>query len=296
MNFSIIIPCYNAAHTLARAIDSLLVQRAYLSNIILMDDGSTDDTAQIAQDYQLRYPNLIEYHHQSNQGPAKARNQGVAYAKGDYILFLDADDALTPNCLQAFCLAFIDFPSVDIMIAGYTSVHGDRERSKYPTDFHTNALLLQALWFGKFGSCGGAIALRKHCCQYAHYPETIKHGEDVVFFSHLIAKFPAHTLPFIALKVFHSPNSLRHDKISTLEEAEAIIPLLFNPHYLSEEFMQLKAQYHAKQLLSLSRTAIRLKRYALARCFLAKAYGLHSASMYHIKPLKSLIIAYTHRN
>ncbi len=294
MSFSIIIPCYNAAQTLARAIDSLLVQQEWLDNIVLMDDGSADDTPKIAKDYQLRYPNLIEYHAQTNQGPGKARNQGVIYARGEYILFLDADDALTPNCLSTFCQAFADFPSIDLMIAGYTAIHAEKEYSKYPTRFQNSSLLLQALWFGKFSACGGAIALRRHCCSYAHYPETIRHGEDLVFFTHLMAKFQVHMLPFIALRVFHSSNSLRHDKLSTLEEAEAIVPLLFNSQYLNETLMKFQAEYHAKYLLSLARTAIKLKQYAQARRFLAKAYPLHAASFYQLKALKAFIIAYTH--
>ncbi len=296
MTFSIIIPCYNAAKTLGRAIDSLLLQHDYLKNIILIDDGSSDNTKQVAQEYQRHYPHLIEYYRQDNQGPAKARNQGMPYIKGNYTLFLDADDMLTPDCLQLFCRGFENFPKVDILIAGYTSIHGDKERSKFPTDFNTKALLLQAFWFGKFGACGGAIGMRSHCCHYAQYPETITHGEDVVFFSHLVAQFSVHVLSFTALRVFHSKNSLRHDTLSTLSEAEAIIPLLFNPQRLPKELMEFKSRYHAKQLLSLSKVAFRLKRYSLTRQFISKAYKIHPMSVCRIRYLKVFIISYIRRD
>jgi glycosyltransferase involved in cell wall biosynthesis len=83
---SVIIPVYNRDHYLAEAIDSVLAQTYPSVELIVIDDGSTDRSAEIAQQYSLRY------HFQPNAGISAARNTGVALAKGTFLAFLDSDD------------------------------------------------------------------------------------------------------------------------------------------------------------------------------------------------------------
>lgn len=86
---SVIIPCYNHAHFLGEAITSVINQTYPYFEIIVVDDGPTDDTAQIAK----AYPN-IHYMRQKNLGLSRSRNIGLSYSKGISIVFLDADDSL----------------------------------------------------------------------------------------------------------------------------------------------------------------------------------------------------------
>ncbi len=95
---SIIIPSYNCAALAAEAIDSALAQTCREIEIILVDDGSTDDTAAALARYR-RLPNFT-YHHQENRGLPGARNSGIRLARGEYILVLDADDQIPPHCVQ----------------------------------------------------------------------------------------------------------------------------------------------------------------------------------------------------
>lgn len=98
--FSVVIACYNAENYLDETISSLLGQSfSFGSNIqlILVDDGSTDNTAEICKKYQNQYPNNIIYLHQENQGQGAARNLGLKYVKGKYINFLDSDDKFSGN-------------------------------------------------------------------------------------------------------------------------------------------------------------------------------------------------------
>lgn len=90
---SIVIPCYNHAEFLAEAIESALAQDHRPLEVIVIDDGSTDNAAEVAQSY----GDKITYIRQDNQGLAGARNAGLARAKGDYLIFLDADDHLEPS-------------------------------------------------------------------------------------------------------------------------------------------------------------------------------------------------------
>jgi glycosyltransferase involved in cell wall biosynthesis len=93
---SIIIPCYNQAHFLGEAIQSVLAQTYTNYEIIVVDDGSPDNTAEVV----ARYSNM-RYVRQSNQGLSGARNTGIRQSLGEYLVFLDADDRLMPNALQS---------------------------------------------------------------------------------------------------------------------------------------------------------------------------------------------------
>ncbi len=121
--FSVVMACYNAENHLDETINSLLGQSfSFGSNIqlILVDDGSTDKTAEICLKYQNQYPDNIIYLHQENQGQGAARNLGLKYVKGKYINFLDSDDKFSGNTFYSVYEFFekhydeIDFVSVPI--------------------------------------------------------------------------------------------------------------------------------------------------------------------------------------
>jgi glycosyltransferase involved in cell wall biosynthesis len=99
MVISVIIPAYNAAPYLERAIHSVLVQTRPADEIILVDDGSTDNTAEVA----ARFGAKVKLICQANAGVSAARNTGILAAKGDWIAFLDADDEWLPDRLRLQC-------------------------------------------------------------------------------------------------------------------------------------------------------------------------------------------------
>ncbi|RMH51769.1 MAG: glycosyltransferase [Zetaproteobacteria bacterium] len=90
---SVIVPVYNYGAYIARALESLFRQSHRNLEIIVVDDGSTDDTPQIL----ARYGDRIRWVRQENRGAAAARNRGIGMARGEYIAFLDADDAYRPD-------------------------------------------------------------------------------------------------------------------------------------------------------------------------------------------------------
>src|SRR5829696_6871232 len=92
---SVVIPCYNQAHFLGEAIESVLAQSHPNFEIVVVDDGSTDDTSEVAR----RYPG-VRLVRQENQGLSGARNAGLARSEGEYVVFLDADDRLLPEALE----------------------------------------------------------------------------------------------------------------------------------------------------------------------------------------------------
>ena len=93
---SVVIPCYKLAHFLGDAIESVLRQSYPHREIIVVNDGSPDNTAEVS----ARYPE-VRYIRQENQGVAEARNTGLRAVRGSYVVFIDADDRLLPRALEA---------------------------------------------------------------------------------------------------------------------------------------------------------------------------------------------------
>lgn len=104
--FSVVVPAYNAAPTLAETLDAIQAQEFGDWECVVIDDGSTDDTLRVALEYEERDPR-IRVLHQENQGTAGAYNAGVSSAKGDFIVLCSADDVLLPAHLSKMS-RFID--------------------------------------------------------------------------------------------------------------------------------------------------------------------------------------------
>lgn len=89
---SVIMPVYNRQNLVSASVDSVLQQTYSPVELILINDGSTDDTAKVLDGYAERYPEQIKVIHQQNTGQVVARNNGITLAKGEYVAFLDSDD------------------------------------------------------------------------------------------------------------------------------------------------------------------------------------------------------------
>ena len=111
---SVVIPCYNGARFLRQAIDSALAQTHPDVEVVVVDDGSTDDSAEIAKSYGSRVLLLSG----PNRGLGAARNRGVAGSSGDCITLLDADDELLSDCVANRVRILLEHPDVGL-VAGY---------------------------------------------------------------------------------------------------------------------------------------------------------------------------------
>ena len=129
MLFSVIIPLYNKAPYVAKAIESVLAQTFNDFELIIVDDGSKDNSAEIAAQAIENQTNcrLIR---QKNAGVSMARNNGVAASKGDYLCFLDADDWWAPNFLEEMAKLIADFPDAGIYGTNYTIVNETKRKTR----------------------------------------------------------------------------------------------------------------------------------------------------------------------
>ena len=108
---SVIIPVYNGERYLAAAIDSVIDQDYPNLDIVIVNDGSTDGSAAIAQSY----GSSLRHHYQENAGLSAAQNKGVALAEGEFISFLDCDDLWLANKTSLQLMAFRSTPELDMV-------------------------------------------------------------------------------------------------------------------------------------------------------------------------------------
>ena len=92
---SVIVPIYNVEKQLNRCIESLLKQKIQQIQIILVNDGSTDNSGKIAKEYAKKFPDKILYLEKENGGLSDARNYGIKHATGEYLAFVDSDDYIS---------------------------------------------------------------------------------------------------------------------------------------------------------------------------------------------------------
>lgn len=124
ITFSIIVPVYNSSQWLRECLNSILAQTCLSWECICVDDGSTDDSREILQDY-ARKDSRIKIHCQVNSGVSAARNVGMSMAKGRYIWFVDSDDQISTIALALAESAFTRFPTASAFFFGYSTSHDD---------------------------------------------------------------------------------------------------------------------------------------------------------------------------
>ncbi len=119
--FTVIIPAYNSAPTIGRAIESVLGQTYPAHEVVIVDDGSTDTT----RDEVARFGDRVEYLYQDNAGVSAARNKGAATASGDWLAFLDADDWYFPDRLRLHAEWIESDPTLDFLTGDYEYLRED---------------------------------------------------------------------------------------------------------------------------------------------------------------------------
>ncbi len=119
-------PCYNAAPFLEQSIRSVLDQAGPPLELIVVDDGSTDNSVAVAESL----GSAVRVLHQKNQGPAAARNRGVQAARGEFIAFLDADDVWLPGSLARRLQCFAESPQIGLVYGDFKLWYPAREGSR----------------------------------------------------------------------------------------------------------------------------------------------------------------------
>ncbi|MCX5200866.1 CDP-glycerol glycerophosphotransferase family protein [Streptomyces sp. NBC_00237] len=136
--FSVIVPAYQVQEYLEECLDSVLTQSFDDFELIAVDDCSPDACGDLIDEYAARDPRVRPLHLAENGGLGNARNQGMERARGDYLLFLDSDDTLTPGALQSISDRLKEADSPDVLVFDYARTFwtGEVERNQFSAELH----------------------------------------------------------------------------------------------------------------------------------------------------------------
>lgn len=272
---SVIIPTYNYARLLPRALDSVLAQHSDDIELIVVDDGSGDDTAEVLAPYAARHRQMRVIH-QGNAGAAAARNHGIREARGAYALLLDADDELLPDALASLRAALARQPTAGMVLGAQISVYPDgRERLRLPTPVPSAPplqLTRRYLHEKRISISHGCSLFRRDLLLQRPYPESLRGGEDVAVFAYLLVSAPVAVTTEPLARIHKHADSLRHNRDNEEERALAMVSEVFSG--LPAECQSLRTRYQAQRYLSLFRAALRAGERPTARRYYAAAWRL----------------------
>ena len=141
IQFSIILPVFNNEHTIDRAIQSCLAQTLQSFELIIINDGSVDNSKAVINAYS-NYKNITILHNTSNMGVSYSRNKGIAMEKGAYICFLDADDYFVPTKLALIQKCLKDNPSINFLFHPFAYNNNTISTTTEPKRWNKYRLLL----------------------------------------------------------------------------------------------------------------------------------------------------------
>lgn len=195
---SVIIPLYNKEASIAQTLRSVLSQSYHDFEVVVVDDGSTDGSVAIVEalvDPRLR---LIR---QENGGPSKARNTGVSYAKGEWILFLDGDDEILFGAMEYFSQKIKEHPNVDMFLGEVMVNDGKSEHLsiEYKEGLVTNPFKDHA--FGRLFQCSGSTVYRKEIVEKYPFDERVRRYEDLQRIFKLYREYNLYLCPQPVAKV-----------------------------------------------------------------------------------------------
>lgn len=137
MLFSIIVPIYNTAQTLRSCLDSILQQTFHDYEIILINDGSTDESSAICCEYASRYSNIKAYDFE-NEGISIARKRGIVLSSGKYLVFVDSDDTINKHLLENIANVISFYPSLDVVRYQSNLINDDDYKNHERYNFHSH--------------------------------------------------------------------------------------------------------------------------------------------------------------
>ena len=178
VRISVVIPCYNRSEVIVRALQCVLAQTRAADEIIVVDDGSTDGTADVVAGFRAQGVALIRG--TSNRGANWARNRGIEAATGDLICFLDSDDEFLPNKLARVEDYFGQRPDTDLLLDSFRQRRRGRERQRLNPVIDSREEFRTAVFAGDVNKATSAITARRQALLDAGmFDETLNRRQDM---------------------------------------------------------------------------------------------------------------------
>ncbi len=263
---SVIIPTYNRKHYITKALDSVFEQTYKNFEILVVDDGSTDNTREYLQKYGTR----IQYLYQQNHGISHARNTGIRNSQGDYIALLDSDDYWLPEKLERQINLFQEHPEYGLIASCCASIRLDgsfRDKNRPGK----SGWILEDLFKANFIRTSSAIIKRECFDTVGLFDEKLKECEEYDLWLRIAAQYPIGFINESLVVYIDNPHGVSIDsltgrlyRLNVLEKQylkEKIPKKLYarrianTCHYIGRHFLKkgdkLNAKYYLRRALVL---------------------------------------------
>ncbi|MBC3950770.1 glycosyltransferase family 2 protein [Pseudomonas folii] len=272
---SVVIPAYNYAKTLPRAVNSVLAQLdENTAELLVIDDGSTDTTPQVLEQLLAENPGRFRMLRKPNGGLSSVRNRGIEEARGQYLIFLDADDEMAPDALNTVLEHIAEHPESRLIIGGHWSAFDDGRRSVHvpkplpaPAEQRVRGYLLDKT----ISLSNGACVMHRDVFEPGLYPENLRNAEDIPVFAQVLARFTCSVIDKPLAIIHKHADSMRHDLKQSLASGLKVVDEAFSPQRMPAPLQSLRQAFLAQRCLSLFRDCYSAGDYANAKVFYAKA-------------------------
>lgn len=239
---SIITPTYNRANLLAEAIASVLHQSYGNWELIVVDDGSTDNTREVVLEPE---DDRIQYLHQENQQAAAARNRGVSAARGEYLCFLDDDDLLLDNHLESL-IEELGRSDVAAPIYRVNQILMTSKGARHTSYWDNDVDALQQYWAEPTGAFN--YFFNRQDIHAIPWPEDLLLLEDFVWMNRLLSKYTCWQIKKHTVRVRHHPNQRSGTYLDDLllEQNIAVLAKAYNEPGVAE---RVPFESYRKQIL-----------------------------------------------
>ncbi len=241
---SAIIPCYNSAKYLPEAIESVLKQTYKHIEIIIVNDGSTDDTDDIVNPYLDR----IKYIKQANAGPAAARNKGISHANGEYIAFLDADDLWCADKIQKQIEIIGTSTDIALVYSKFENFCNETgEKLSEMPDSTPSGGLFDLILQKNIILLSSVLARQSYLLDVGCFDESLITAEDTNLWLKIAYKYPIQAIPEVLVyRRMHRGNiSSRVDiNVGTLDNLDLIVKRY--PTVAPHIYLPMKAAYKVR--------------------------------------------------
>ena len=185
--FSVIIPVYNKKNCVGQTLDSVLNQSFRNFEVIVVDDGSTDNSLEVVNKYQNSGVKIIQ---KENGGVSSARNMGIKFARGQYIALLDADDLWHEDYLKATADAIVAYPNLEIVCANYTMNRSDFFISKNTGDVEISLCrnYYRKSFFRPYAHTSATVLRKTVFKELCFRDEFTQYGEELDLFMEVFKK------------------------------------------------------------------------------------------------------------
>ena len=212
---SIIIPLYNKATSIKRTIHSVLSQSYTDFELIIINDGSTDNSAEIVN--KQFYDKRIRYIYQDNAGVSSARNRGIKEAIGEWILFLDADDILYPNALKIL-ISILVF-NTNIISGNFYSTDGNNKKTGVKL---CKEGIIQNNYFSYywklFSIRAGCALINKNLLIKYQFDESLSRFEDLKFIVDILQEAKIYNTKHYVLEYRQENSCAKHPSLNTTKD------------------------------------------------------------------------------